>query len=199
MANIIQFQTGNFIIARNFGTADVTSYNVVYKYFGMLNMAFTIFLTPFWSASTEAFQKSDFQWIRNGIRRYNQLNLVLVAIGVLMLIFAAPIYQIWLGKGTVEIPFTLSLFGFIFFNSSMFGGKYVSFLNGISALKIQFIACLISPFMYVLIVLLLIKTFHMGVYAIFIAAIISNFNTFILAPLQTHKILNKGKRGIWLM
>lgn len=198
MANIIQFQTGNFIIARNFTTADVTSYNVVYKYFGMLNMVFTIFLTPFWSASTEAFQKLDFQWIKNGIKRYNQLNLVLVAAGILMLIFAGPIYKIWLGTGTVEIPFTLSLFGFIFFNSSMFGGKYVSFLNGISALRIQFIACLISPFLYVLIVLLLIKTLHMGVYAIFIAAIISNFNTFILAPIQTHKILNSGERGIWL-
>jgi hypothetical protein len=38
----------------------------------------------------------------------------------------------------------------------------------------------------------------MGVYAIFIAAIVTNFNTFILAPIQTYMILNKGKRGIWV-
>jgi O-antigen/teichoic acid export membrane protein len=197
LAVIIQFETANIIIARNFGTADVTSYNVVHKYFGMLNMVFAIFLTPFWSASTEAFQKSDFQWIRNGIRRYNQLNIVLVVAGCVMLVFSDFVYRIWLGEGTVEIPFTLSLFGFLFFNISMFGGKYVSFLNGISALRIQFIACLITPFLYILLVLLLIKVLKMGVHALYIAAIVANFNTFILAPIQTHQVLNKGKRGIW--
>lgn len=198
VANIIQFQTANIIIARNFGTADVTSYNVVHKYFGMLNMMFTIFLTPFWSASTEAFQKSDFQWIRNGIKRYNQLNLVLVVVGSLMLAFSNFVYRLWLGEGTVEIPFTLSLFGFLFFNTSIFGGKYVSFLNGISALRIQFIACVISPFLYIFIVLFLIKTLNIGVHALYVASIITNFNTYILAPIQTHQILNKGKKGIWI-
>jgi len=198
VANIIQFQTANIIIARNFGTADVTSYNVVHKYFGMLNMIFTIFLTPFWSASTEAFQKQDFQWIRNGIKRYNQLNLALVVVGAVMLVSSNFVYRIWLGEGTVDIPFALSLYGFLFFNTSIFGGKYVSFLNGISALRIQFIACVISPFLYILIVIFLIRTLHIGVHALFIASIITNFNTYILAPIQTHQILNKGKKGIWI-
>jgi O-antigen/teichoic acid export membrane protein len=67
LANIIQYQTANIIIAQNFSTADVTSYNVVYKYFSVINMVFMIFLTPFWSASTEAYKKGDFQWIKNGI------------------------------------------------------------------------------------------------------------------------------------
>ncbi len=198
IANIIQYQTANIIIARNFSTADVTSYNVVYKYFSVINMVFMIFLTPFWSASTEAYQKGDFQWIRNGIKRYNQLNLLMIVAGILMLVFSETIYRVWLGEDKVSIGFTLSLFGFLFFNTSVFGGKYVSFLNGISALRIQFIACLISPFLYIGLVLLLINHFGMGVYAIFIAAIVTNFNTFILAPIQTYMILNKGKKGIWI-
>jgi O-antigen/teichoic acid export membrane protein len=198
LAVIIQFETANIIIARNFGTAEVTSYNIVHKYFGMLNMVFAIFLMPFWSASTEAYQKADFQWIRNGIKRYNQLNVLLVFVGLIMLAFSGFVYRVWLGEGTVEIPFILSLFGFLFFNTSMFGGKYVSFLNGISALRIQFIACLISPFLFIALVLLLIKVFHLGVYALYIAGIAANFNTFILAPIQTNQVLNKGKRGIWI-
>lgn len=198
IAVIIQFQTANIIIARNFGTADVTSYHVVHKYFGMINMVFAIFLSPFWSASTEAYQKSDFQWIKNGLRRYNQLYILLVAVGCIMLIFSNFVYRIWLGEGTVEIPFKLSLFGFLFFITSMFGAKYVSFLNGISALRIQFIACLFSPFLYILLVIFLIKGLNMGVHALFIAAIAANFNTFILAPIQTDKVLNKGKKGIWI-
>ncbi len=195
-AGIIQFQTANIIIARNFGTSDVTSYNIVYKYFGILNMVFTIFLTPFWSASTEAYLKKDIQWIKNGIKKYNQLNILLILMGILMLIFSATIYRLWIGEGKVNITFTLSLWGFIYFNVIMFGGKYVSFLNGISALRIQFIACVISPFVYLGIALLLIKNYHMGVYSLFIASIVANFNAFILAPLQYYKIVVKNSKAV---
>ena len=197
IANIIQFETANIIIARNFGTIDVTSYNIVYKYFGVLNMGFLIFLTPFWSASTEAFHKNDIQWIKNGIKKYNLLNILMVLIGLVMLVFSSTVYRLWLGEGKVNIDFSLSMFGFIFFNTSIFGGKYVSFLNGISALRIQFIACIISPFLYIFLAMVLIRYFSLGVYALFIASIITNFNTFILAPIQYHQIINKGKRGIW--
>jgi O-antigen/teichoic acid export membrane protein len=198
VANIIQFQTANIIIARSFSTADVTSFNIVYKYFGVLNMVFMIFLTPFWSASTEAYQKNDIQWIKNGIKKYNYLNLFMILIGCLMLVFSSTVYRLWLGEGKVNIDFSLSLFGFLFFNTSMFGGKFVSFLNGISALRIQFIACIISPFLYILMALVLIKYFRMGVYALFIASIITNFNTFLLAPIQYYQIIINGKKGIWI-
>ncbi len=110
-AAIIQFQTANIIIARNFGTEDVTAYNIVYKYFGILNMIFTIFITPFWSASTEAYQKNDIQWIRNGIKKYNQVNILLVLAGVIMLVFSGAVYRLWLGEGTVDISFSRFHYG----------------------------------------------------------------------------------------
>jgi O-antigen/teichoic acid export membrane protein len=198
VANIIQFQTANIVIAQNFGTAEVTSYNIVYKYFGVLNMVFVIFLTPFWSASTEAYLKDDIQWIKKGIKSYNLLNILLIGVGILMLIFSDKVYTLWIGYGKVNIAFSLSFFGFLFFNLSMFGGKYVSFLNGISALRIQFWANVISPFMYIAIVLILIKHYHMGVYSVFIAAILSNYNTYLLAPIQYYQVIIKKKKGIWI-
>ncbi len=198
VAGIIQYQTANIIIARNFGTADVTSYNIVYKYFGILSMVFMIFLEPFWSASTEAFAKNDITWIKNGIKRYNQLNIVMVLVGCVMLILSEKVYTLWLGHGKVIIGFYLSLWGFLYFAVSMFALKYVYFLNGINALKIQFWACIISPFLYVAVAILLIKYYKMGVYAIFIASIIANFNGYILSPLQYHMVVNKNKKGIWV-
>ncbi|MDP4222855.1 MAG: MATE family efflux transporter [Bacteroidota bacterium] len=198
LAAIIQFQTANIIIARNFGTRDVTSYNIVYKYFSILNMIFTIFITPFWSASTEAYQKNDIGWIRNGIKKYNQVNLLLFLAGLIMLIFSDTVYRVWLGKGTVDIRFSLSLWGFLYFNVMMFGGKYVNFLNGISALRIQFISSVISPFLYIAVALLLIKYYHLGVYSLFIASVIASFNGFILAPLQYNRIIvKKSDSSIW--
>ncbi len=197
IAAVIQFESANIIIARNFGTADVTSYNIVYKYFGMLTMLFTIFITPFWSASTEAYFKNDFEWIKNGIKKYNLLNILVFAMGILMLIFSSRIYTLWLGKGKVVIDFSLSLWAFIFVSISVFGSKYVFFLNGISALKLQFWTSLISPFIYVVIAVILIKYYHMGVYSLFIASIIANLNGIIIAPIQYYQIIIKNKKGIW--
>jgi O-antigen/teichoic acid export membrane protein len=198
VAGVVQFETANIIIARNFGTLEVTAYNIVYKYFGMLNMLFTIFIVPFWSASTEAFLKKDFQWIKNGIKRYNQLNVILLLLGFLMLIFSDTVFSLWLGKGTVNIDYSLSLWGFIFFEMSIFGSKYVNFLNGISALRMQFWASILSPFLYVAVTLLLITYYHMGVYSLFIASVIANFNGFIIAPTQYYMIIYKNKKGIWI-
>lgn len=198
VAGIIQFQTANIIIAQNFGTAEVTSYNIVFKYFGVLNMLFVIFLTPFWSASTEAYFKNDIKWIKNAMKKYNQLIIGLLLIGLVMLIFSGTIYRLWLGKGTVKIGFYLSFWGFIYYIIMISAGKYVYFLNGINALKIQFLASILSPILYVAVAILLIRFYKMGVYALFIASIIANFNGFILSPIQYHMVINKNKKGIWV-
>lgn len=198
IAGLIQFESANVIISRNFGPADVTDYNIVFKYFGVLSMGFTIFLTPFWSAATEAYVKNDIAWIKESMKKYNILNILFVLIGVIMLYFADSIYDLWLGKETVQIDFLLSLWGLIFFMVSIFGSKYVSFLNGISALRLQFWASIISPILYIALTLIFIEYFKMGVYALFVASVIANFNAFILAPIQYHMIINKGRKGIWI-
>ena len=198
VAGIIQFQTANIIIIKNFGASNVTAYNIVFKYFGILNMIYAIFLTPFWSASTEAFLKNEISWIKNSMKKYSFINYSLFAISILMLLFSNFIYDFWIGKDKVHIDFWLTFWGFMFINFSMFVGKYSSFLNGISALRLQFISCIISPFIYIAAAILLIKIFHLGIYSIYIAAILANFNGFILAPLQYYMIIEKNKKGIWI-
>lgn len=198
IAGLIQFESANIIISRNFGPADVTDYNIVYKYFGVLSMGFTIFLTPFWSAATEAYVKNDIGWIRDSMKKYNILNIFFILLGIIMLFFADDIYDLWLGEETVNIDFLLSLWGLIFFTVSIFGSKYVSFLNGISALRLQFWASVLSPIVYIILTLVFIEYFKMGVYALFVASVVANFNAFILAPIQYHMIIHKGKKGIWI-
>ena len=197
IAAILQYETANIIIARNFGPSQVTSYNIVYKYFNILNMGFIIFLSPFWSASTEAFLKGDIQWIKNSMKKYNYLNIAFVALGIVMLVFSDWVYEVWLGEGTVHINFILSLCGFLYMTTVIFAAKYVSFLNGISALRLQFWASIFSPVFYIGLVFLFLRYYEMGVYALFIASIIANFNGFIIAPLQYYMIVVKNKKGIW--
>lgn len=197
IASVIQYESANIIIARNFGTAQVTSYNIVYKYFGMLTMLFTIFLTPFWSASTEAYLKKDYQWIRNSIKKYNMLNMVIFVLSIIMLVLSERIYTLWLGKNKVHIDFILSLWGFIFVSATIYGSKYVNFLNGISALKLQFWMSLVTPVLYVIVAVILIKHYKMGPESLFIASVIANVNI-IIAPIQYYQVIVKNKKGIWV-
>ena len=197
VAGIIQFQTANFIIAQNFQISNVTSYNIVYKYFGVLDMIFVIFLAPFWSACTDAYFRNDILWIKKAVKKYQQLTILLTFLGIIMLVCSQTIYNVWL-NGKVTISFSLSLWGFLYFAVTMFGYTYVYFLNGINALRIQFFASLLSPLVYVAVAFLLIRYYKMGVYALFIASIIANFNAFLLSPIQYHMIVNKKKKGLWI-
>jgi O-antigen/teichoic acid export membrane protein len=198
IASLVQYELANIIISRYFGPVHVTDYNIVFKYFGVLNMGFMIFISPFWSASTEAFLNGDIKWIRNSMKKYNLLNILFTLAGIIMLLFSKTIYTLWLGEGTVDISFELSLWGFLYFCTLMFESKYVSFLNGISALRLQFLTSLISPFMFIGLVFIFINYYHMGVYSLFIASIIANINGLFFAPLQYYMIVVKKKRGIWI-
>ena len=122
----------------------------------------------------------------------------MTVIGFIMLVSSDTVYRVWLGEGKVNISFYLSLWGFLYFNVTIFASKYVYFLNGINALRIQFLACILSPFIYIAVSMLLIKYYHMGVYSLFVASIIANFNGYILAPLQYYQVVNKNKKGIWI-
>jgi O-antigen/teichoic acid export membrane protein len=197
IAGIIQYQTANIIIAQNFQIAKVTSYNIVYKYFGVLDMIFMIFLAPFWSACTDAYFRKDIAWIKQATRKYNQLGILLAFVGIIMLLCSHLIYKVWL-NGKVDISFSLSLCGFLYFMVTIFGNTYCYFLNGINALRIQFLASIISPFIYIGVAILFIRYYQLGVYALFLASIIANFNGFILSPLQYYMIINKNKKGIWI-
>ncbi len=117
-------------------------------------------------------------------------------LSILMLIFSDFVYKSWLGKGKVHIDFILSFWGLLYVAVNMFGSKYVYFLNGISALKIQFWSSIFSPILYVAIAILFIHYYKMGAYSLFVAAIIANIYAFI-APIQYYQIIIKNKKGIW--
>ncbi|MCT2409548.1 polysaccharide biosynthesis protein [Chryseobacterium antibioticum] len=188
IAGIVQYQTANFIIIRSFGADDVTVYNIVFKYFSILTMLMAIFMTPLWSAVTDAYAKKDYQWIKDAEKKYRKIAVGLAIVGIVMLGVSNFVYDLWLGKTHIMIPFSISLCMFLFTMLSFFGSIYCIILNGISALDVQFKSSLFSPFLFIGLTMLFIKTFNWGVESVIVAATISNFNAIILAPAQYMKI-----------
>lgn len=64
LTTLLLFQSNNLIIAHTCGNTSVAEYNIAYKYIGLIEMAFMIIMTPFWSAATDAYARKDYQWIK---------------------------------------------------------------------------------------------------------------------------------------
>jgi len=198
IAALIQYQTANIIIAHFFNMQEVTNYNIAYKYFSVLSIFFLMALHPLWSAATQAYHRNEYEWIKSTTKKYIKLFFIFVACGFVMLLVSHIVYDIWIGKNVVFIPFVLSLCCFLYFSINMFGSIFVNILNGIGAIRLQFLFSLFTPAIYIGLCFLFIKQFHLGIYSVFIAAIISNVNGFIIAPIQYIKIFVRNKKGIWV-
>lgn len=198
IANVIQFQTASFIIAHYFDTTQVTSYNIAYKYFSVLQMVFMIAISPLWSGTTDAYNSGDLVWIKSVVKKYLIFLIPFILGGAIMLIFADTVYDLWLGKDVVDIKFSVSLLCYIFFSTGMFASIFVAVLNGIGALKIQFYTAIFASILYLILVLLLIKKFNFGVEAVLIGSIVTNVFGYLLAPMQYYNVFVKKSRSkIW--
>lgn len=194
IAGVVQFESANFIIIHYYGATDVAVYNIVFKYFSILIVLMGILLAPFWSAVTDAYVKSDYDWIISSEKKYKKIAIMLSLVGLIMLIFSDFLYGLWLGEKAVEIPFSTSFFMYIFVLVTIFGSVYCMILNGISALSIQYKASLVSPVIFIALSLVFIKYFELGLNSLILASIISNFNAYILAPVQYASIFKKHKK-----
>jgi O-antigen/teichoic acid export membrane protein len=199
VVGIIQFESSLFIIAHYFGPAEVTSFNIAYKYFFALQMVFIILISPLWSGVTDAYNKGDTIWIKNAIKKYLYLLIPFLFAGVVMLVLAAKIYNLWVGAAVADdIDFSISLLCFIFVATNMFTNIFVFVINGIGALRIQFIAGIISSSCFFLLTLVFIKHFQLGVKSVLIASIITNLYGYVIAPIQVYKMLyKKSAAKIW--
>ena len=122
---LILFATANVMISQMFGPDQVTIYNLSYKYFSVLTMAFSIVISPLWSAITEAYVRKDFKWIQMVMKRMMSIWLVSIIVGVFMLLFSGIVYRIWVGS-EIAIPFSLSIVVLIYVSLNAWtGGKTI--------------------------------------------------------------------------
>lgn len=198
IAALAQFETSLFLISHYFGPAEVTNYNIAFKYFSVLQMGFMILLSPLWSGVTDAYNSEDIAWIKNAIKKYLLLLIPFVSTGLIMLLVSDRVYELWVGKNIVHIGFNISLLCFIFFSTGMFASIFVFVINGIGALQIQFFTAIIVSISFFALSLLLIKHFHLGVQSVIISSIATNIFGYVIAPIQVYNILyKKSKARIW--
>lgn len=197
---LVIFQSANFIIIQFFGPEEVTSFDVAFKYFSIINMVFTIIVLPYWPAFTEAWAKEEYNWIRRTIRNLLKLWGGFVAMAIVMFLLSDVVFHYWIGPEkmkVVSISTTLKVLLIFYFLIFTFGGIFSMFINGVGKVTLQTISLLIGALLFVPCTYFFIRYLDWGIESVVVGSIIANFYSLIIAPLQYYKIINNKAQGIW--
>jgi O-antigen/teichoic acid export membrane protein len=194
VAEVIFFSTTNFLIAQFANQESVAAYNVAYKYFYTVNMAYFILLSPFWSAVTDAYSKNDYGWIKASLRKLNILSGAVVVCLIILLLISPYIYKMWIGN-KLFIPFSLSLIITIYLIIQVISSPFTNFINGFGKLKLGLYLIALKLIVFIPLAILLGQKF--GALGIIISMVLIQSTALIFEPIQTYKLINQKAYGIW--
>jgi O-antigen/teichoic acid export membrane protein len=193
---VVIYSTDSVIISNILGPAEVTPYNIAFKYFSIISVAFGIIMVPMWSGVTDAYTRGDIDWIKKSIRRNLFIWVAFAVITMIMIIISNPIYKIWIGNA-ISIPFKLTVLMGLYVISNTFMLPFVFFINGIGKIKLQFLISIATGILNIPISILFAGFLHIGSAGVILGTIVTLTPFLILMPLQYNKIINQKAYNIW--
>lgn len=194
ISTLLIFQCINVVISRMLGAIEVTQYNIVYKYFNVTHMLLVIILMPFWSAFTDAYVKRDYQWMKNMLRRLEQIGLICICLIAIMCLIAKFVIGLWVGDSIIVSTSTVIIVG-IYILSMNFGDIYMYLINGTGKVFLQMIVYILFSVISIPMMFLLGQRF--GLVGIISVPACAFFCQAIVARIQLIKIINRTSTGIW--
>lgn len=192
---IVLFQANSIIITRVVGPEAVVEYNMAFRYISVLTMFFNIMITPIWSATTDAYVRGDFAWIRKTLNFSRKICLIVIGSGVLMTILSKQVYTLWLGKGAIDISYTTTGLICLCVSFDMLYKVYGIIINGTGKVFAQMVITGIIAICYVPLALLLGEIF--GLSGVLIANSLVFILNYLWSKIQCTKILNNTAYGFW--
>lgn len=188
------YQFINIIISRVEGAYAVTQYNVAYKYFNVLFMVFVIVLNPFWSATTDAFVRKDFVWMKRMVRKLEMLWLCSIPALIIMVLCANQIFDWWLDK-TVTVPISVTIAVAIYIMFQIAGNIYMYIINGTGKVRVQLI--IYGCFAVIAIPIMNYTCVRFGTQGLLLLPTLVYIIQAICCRMQLNKIMNETATGVW--
>lgn len=188
VAAMVIFQSSNILIAQLFSPADVTPYNIAFKYFSILTMLWGILMSPLWSAFTHALSQGDYNWMKVTMIKLNRFMIVTIFIIIGMILLAKPVISFWTVR-QVTVPFAMIGILALYTTVSIWNNIYSFFLNGVSQIRIQIYTSIIASLIHIPMAFCLVKYAHMGPEGIVLSMTISLSLFAIAGPIKSYKIL----------
>lgn len=193
---VVIMSTNNLIITQIVGPEAVTSYNIAYKYFGLISMIFVIITNTYWSAFTEAYVKNDFIWIKRILRNLIKLWFGVVVLLAVMLLFSDKFYLIWIGE-KAKVPFLLSAFTALFIMIYIWYSIFIYFINGTGKIKLQLYTSVSVAILNIPVSIFFASTLGLGAAGVILGSCVTYLPGAILGPMQYYRIITKTATGVW--
>lgn len=196
ITTIVIFSSSNIIITQLYGPSDVTPFNVAFRFYSSILVVFSIIITPFWSAFTEANAIQDYSWIKKSIKKLIFIWLIF-SLGVIVLWFISPyIFNIWVGSSVI-IPYYLSLQFAFFVLINSWSSIFSFFVAGVGKISLSLYVAVFQFIVYIPLALFLAKNMNFNTSGIIMATNIILLIPAVLLAFQTKKIINNRAHGFW--
>lgn len=190
IAVVVIFTTDKILITQLFGPEYVTSYDVVFKLFSIITIAYSMISVPLWGAYSDAHHRKDFAWIKRTIKNQLKIYILVVLVTIVLLFLIKPISLLWVGE-SVKIDMSLVLAMALFILVSVWNNVFAIFINATNQLSIQIYTSVIAIFINIPISIFLVKYYEMGTYGIVLGTVMSLSLFTIFGSMQTFKILKE--------
>jgi len=193
---LVLFGSANLFISHYCGPEQVTIYNVAYKLFSLLYVAYLIYLSPIWNAYTDAAAKKDYGWIKHMFRRSMLMWGLSILGGCVLLAISGWFFKIWVGN-SVTIPFMVSLAVMLYICAFNLNNATTYLLNGLNTIRMQIITSVSITLIYVL--TLALQGSRMGIVSITACMTAAYLIMALIHGYQCHLLINNKAHGIWKM
>ena len=191
---LVIFGAANFFITQFCGPSSVTTYNIAYKFFNLLVIAYTIVLSPMWNAYTDAYVKGDMLWIKSTFKKALLMWLLSVLSGLAMLAVCNLFYKIWVGS-KVEVPLMVSLSTLVYVCFFNLNNCVTYLINGLNKIFVQIITSLAFTALYIMSVFAIGG--KLGIEGIVLCMAGSYAMMSLIHLYQCWLLLNGKAKGIW--
>ena len=196
ISGVILFMTSNILISNFFSPAMVTPYQITYRYFSVMLVAFTVICMPFWNATTDAYQRNDINWIRQATKKLRVMTVGILLCMIMMVVLSNVVYAYWIGKDVkIDIRMTIVMAVYIFI--LIYSMRYSYFINGIGKLRLQLIFTAAAAIVFIPLAYQTTQWTHDIIWFMLVMCLV-NIPGLIVNRIQFYKLINGKANGIWM-
>ncbi|KRW64905.1 hypothetical protein AO729_07900 [Pseudomonas sp. TTU2014-066ASC] len=189
-AVIVIFMTDKILISQLLGPAEVTPYEVLFKLFSLFTVAQGLILAPLWPAYSDAYARSDLEWIRKQLKKQIILAFALLLSAVAAACLGPLIVHLWMGDA-VNVSRPLYFMFALFIGLSVWNNVFAYFVNAIGKLSVQLVTALLAACLNIPLSIFFVRDCGMGAEGVLLATVASLSIYGLVGPLEVYKLTRK--------
>lgn len=191
---VVLYQSTNVLISNLSSPTTVTEYNIAYQLMNSAMLLYTLITAPLWPAYTDAYARSDFEWMIKMRSKMHRILLLSISFCLIISFLSPLIYHFWIGNRAnvpLSMTFLVTLYVIVCCCRTLNGTLVI----GMGKVTLQTINSLIGMIVHIPLAFLLGN--YIGAYGVIVSMILINIYYAVMVHIQVDKLLSRKASGIW--